>query len=82
VIFAANNVSAGKYWVSAMSMGCPSMLRWCDKVTDPIIDLEKDVHLNCINQNRRILPSAKATATLGSPRFLKTFLHPTLFSKI
>ena len=34
-----------KYWVSAISMGCPSVLRWCDKLTDPIIDLKKDVHL-------------------------------------
>jgi hypothetical protein len=46
VIFAANKAPAGKYWVSAVSMGCPSVLRWCDKLTDPIIDLEKDVHLN------------------------------------
>jgi hypothetical protein len=27
-------------------MGCPSMLRWCDKITDQIIDVQKDVHLN------------------------------------
>jgi hypothetical protein len=45
VIFAANSAPAGKYWVSAVSMGCPSVLRWCDKLTDPIIDLEKDKHL-------------------------------------
>jgi hypothetical protein len=46
VILAANNVSAGNFWVSAVSMGCPSMVRWCDKVNDPIINLEKDVYLN------------------------------------
>jgi hypothetical protein len=46
VIFAANNVSAGMFWVSVVSIGCPSVLRWCDKVNDPIIDLEKAVYLN------------------------------------
>jgi predicted alpha/beta hydrolase family esterase len=34
----ANNIAPGTYWVSAVSMGCPSMLRWCDKITDPVVD--------------------------------------------
>jgi hypothetical protein len=34
------------YWLSAVSMGCPSKLRWCDKTTDPIIDILKDEHLS------------------------------------
>jgi hypothetical protein len=42
----ANKVATGKYWVSAVSMGCPSMLRWCDKITDPIIDVKNEVHLD------------------------------------
>jgi hypothetical protein len=34
----ANKIAPGKYWVSAVSMGCPSVLRWCDRITNPIFD--------------------------------------------
>jgi hypothetical protein len=34
----ANKVQAGTYWVSAVSIGCPSVLRWCDRSTDPLVN--------------------------------------------
>jgi len=34
-------VPAGKYWVSATSFGCPSTLRWCNNIDNPILDITK-----------------------------------------
>ena len=41
----ANKVPNGTYWASGESIGCPSVIRWCDKITNPVVDV-KSSYLN------------------------------------
>jgi len=33
-----NNVPPNRYWVSAMSIGCPSVHRWCNLGDNPLME--------------------------------------------
>jgi hypothetical protein len=44
------------------------MVRWCDKVTDPIIDREKDVHLNWKKGEPSSDPLKECTAVEYQPK--------------
>lgn len=56
----ANKVATGRYWVSAASLSCPSVIRWCNQKDNPLVENfvpwakgepTKDSRKSCVSMN-------------------------------
>jgi len=68
-------VPAGNYWVSATSFGCPSILRWCNGLDNPVFDTSKSPWITWKNGKPSSDPLKQCVAVefKRTPPYMKFF---------
>lgn len=67
LLITAKKIPAGKYWVSAASLSCPSVTRWCNQKDSPLVgsflpwaqgEPTKDSRKACVSMNYSLAKGA------------------------